>query len=389
MGSRVYVDRSNNGPRTNQTRGESRLREIRWTSLEVEKLETELTRREGDLKVAAEIGTTLLEKMRILEEENERLQSECAKHLESRNRRVYELDRKLSECAFEADDRVHQLKAEIAQLKSILAKERRSHLVTTTNLNRRVLTLEAENARLHGKINALHVAETVRRSEKSEHARQLKQVTDQLETTQQTLEYIEAEASAIAASNLQLKYDVETVTNERDRLREELKMKECEILAAQQDIDELRSQLQSKQNVITQLRETCVHLKDEVEEKQAQDSVSRTSTSEVSLMSELQECLILSPVCNFQEVLEEKDRLSERNSQLDIDLMSVKIELKRVEEQLMVAVHQKLELTKQLEEWQLDMAELVEKQISRKLSEEVKPRHMHMSYQAIQLTILK
>ena len=81
---------------------------------------------------------------------------------------------------------------------------------------------------------------------------------------------IDLQASAIVASNLQLKYDVETVTNERDRLREELKMKECEILAAQQDIDELRSQLQSKQNVITQLRETCVHLKDEVEEKQAQ-----------------------------------------------------------------------------------------------------------------------
>lgn len=63
---------------------------------------------------------------------------------------------------------------------------------------------------------------------------------------------------------------METVSNQRDCLQEELKLKESQLLTVQQEIDDQHEQLEAEQDVIAQLRETCIRLKDEVEEKQAQ-----------------------------------------------------------------------------------------------------------------------
>lgn len=90
MTSIFHLDQSNKAPRDIRLPLDERpangghWREMRWSSGDMEQLQAELTRREGDLHIAAEIGTTLLEKMRTLEEENERLQSECTQFFEVR-----------------------------------------------------------------------------------------------------------------------------------------------------------------------------------------------------------------------------------------------------------------------------------------------------------------
>ena len=89
MSSSFRIDGSNRAPCAVRSLLNERVdndgdkREIHWTS-EVEQLQDKLKMREGELQVAAQIGTTLLEKMRTLEEENERLQNERAKFFEVR-----------------------------------------------------------------------------------------------------------------------------------------------------------------------------------------------------------------------------------------------------------------------------------------------------------------
>ena len=69
---------------------------------------------------------------------------------------------------------------------------------------------------------------------------------------------------------MELKHNLETVTNQREYLQQQLKIRDSQLLTAQLEVDEQQQQLEAERSVVAQLREACIHLKDEVEEKQAQ-----------------------------------------------------------------------------------------------------------------------
>jgi septal ring factor EnvC (AmiA/AmiB activator) len=283
--------------------------------------------------------------------------------LQTCDRRTQELDRKITESADEADGRIRELEAEVKELK----REKRNYQNTRQKLNHRIASLEEGNARLLEELEAAKQQGLSVIKERNENEKQLKALKDNLEETKQFLHAAKAKLSAVTKTNLELKHDMETVTNQREFLQQQLKVKDGQLLTAQLEADETRQQLESERSIVAQLRERCSHLKDEIEEKQAQDSVIRTSTSDVSLMSEIQESFVSSPFGDYNQVAEERDKLLEKNSQLSYELSSAENELQRVEEQLMTVVRQKLELTKQLEEWQCDMTVLVEQQVAKEL----------------------
>ncbi|XP_044762671.1 bicaudal D-related protein homolog isoform X2 [Coccinella septempunctata] len=72
---------------------------------------------------------------------------------------------------------------------------------------------------------------------------------------------------------------------------------------------------------------------------------------------------------------QDRDIAIERKTKLEIELAKTRMDLMQANGQLMEAIQQKVELSQQLEQWQMDVQELLEEQVKNKLtSQEVKLR---------------
>ncbi|XP_067643440.1 bicaudal D-related protein homolog isoform X2 [Eurosta solidaginis] len=63
----------------------------------------------------------------------------------------------------------------------------------------------------------------------------------------------------------------------------------------------------------------------------------------------------------------ERDAANERRTKAEVDLARTRIDLMQANSQLLESIQQKVELSQQLEQWQMDMAELLEEQMRSKL----------------------
>lgn len=66
----------------------------------------------------------------------------------------------------------------------------------------------------------------------------------------------------------------------------------------------------------------------------------------------------------------DRDAAIERRTKAEVELAKNRVELMQANSQLLEAIQQKVELLQQLEQWQIDMHELIEEQMKNKLNNE-------------------
>lgn len=67
---------------------------------------------------------------------------------------------------------------------------------------------------------------------------------------------------------------------------------------------------------------------------------------------------------------QDRDAAIERRTKAEVELAKNRVELMQANSQLLEAIQQKVELLQQLEQWQIDMHELIEEQMKNKLNNE-------------------
>ncbi|KAG5866863.1 hypothetical protein JTB14_008770 [Gonioctena quinquepunctata] len=72
---------------------------------------------------------------------------------------------------------------------------------------------------------------------------------------------------------------------------------------------------------------------------------------------------------------EDRDAAVQRRTKVEVELAKTRVELMQANSQLLESIQQKVELSQQLEQWQMDMHELLDEQLKNKLSnQEIKMR---------------
>jgi coiled-coil domain-containing protein 64 len=72
---------------------------------------------------------------------------------------------------------------------------------------------------------------------------------------------------------------------------------------------------------------------------------------------------------SVQQARKDRDTAVERRTKAEVELAKNRVELMQANSQLLEAIQQKVELLQQLEQWQIDMHELIEEQMRNKLNE--------------------
>jgi coiled-coil domain-containing protein 64 len=65
---------------------------------------------------------------------------------------------------------------------------------------------------------------------------------------------------------------------------------------------------------------------------------------------------------------EDRDLAIQRKTKAEVELAKTRVELMQANSQLLEAIQQKVELSQQLEQWQMDMQELLDEQLKSKLT---------------------
>merc|ERR1712110_746243 len=72
----------------------------------------------------------------------------------------------------------------------------------------------------------------------------------------------------------------------------------------------------------------------------------------------------------IKKAWETRDAAVKRKNNTEIELARTRIDLMQVNSQLLEAIQQKVELSQQLDQWQVDMHELLEEQMVKKMRDE-------------------
>lgn len=92
---------------------------------------------------------------------------------------------------------------------------------------------------------------------------------------------------------------------------------------------------------------------------------------------------------NRDEILakaqKERDAANSKRTKAEIDLAKARVDLMQANSQLLEAIQQKVELSQQLEQWQMDMQELIDEQMKNKLRSSRKAKQQQQSPESITL----
>jgi BICD family-like cargo adapter len=78
----------------------------------------------------------------------------------------------------------------------------------------------------------------------------------------------------------------------------------------------------------------------------------------------------------------DRDTAVERRTKGEVELAKTRVELMQANGQLLEAIQQKVELLQQLEQWQIDMHELIEEQMKNKLNDSTRTQSPQRNVQS-------
>lgn len=133
-------------------------------------------------------------------------------------------------------------------------------------------------------------------------------------------------------------------------------------------------------SMLDQTRQTCNDQEDELRRRQDRimDLESKLSVCEVELESAIEErdharedashgSLAQDDVVT--QARADRDAAVARRTKVEVELAKTRVELMQANGQLLESIQQKVELSQQLEQWQMDMQELIDEQMRNKLND--------------------
>lgn len=133
-------------------------------------------------------------------------------------------------------------------------------------------------------------------------------------------------------------------------------------------------------SMLDQTRQSCVDQEDELRRRQDRimELESKLSVCEVELQSALEErdrarddashgSLAQDDVVT--QARADRDAAVARRTKVEVELAKTRVELMQANGQLLESIQQKVELSQQLEQWQMDMQELIDEQMRNKLND--------------------
>uniref|UniRef100_T1JL17 Uncharacterized protein n=1 Tax=Strigamia maritima TaxID=126957 RepID=T1JL17_STRMM len=145
---------------------------------------------------------------------------------------------------------------------------------------------------------------------------------------------------------------------------------EKEIAVTKDTVERMQRTLREKDDILKTKTEEIVDLSGKLTIKQAE-------LSSVEEERDLLRCDLKDTHLSRDEIVtkarEARDEAVARKHTLEVELAKTRIEMMNTNSQLIEAIQQKLELSQQLEQWQVDMEALLEQQMKKKLQERAKP----------------
>merc|ERR1712012_1020051 len=150
---------------------------------------------------------------------------------------------------------------------------------------------------------------------------------------------------------LKLEVQLHKTQENFERLERDLKKKEEESKARDNEIKDLLSKLTVTEVQLKAAEEERDTLKSDIENSEAGRDVL------------------------IKKAWETRDAAVKRKNNTEIELARTRIDVMQVNSQLMEAIQQKVELSQQLDQWQVDMQELLEEQMNRKMKQQQKGKN--------------
>ncbi|EDO41310.1 predicted protein [Nematostella vectensis] len=151
-------------------------------------------------------------------------------------------------------------------------------------------------------------------------------------------------------------YDTDELIEEVNHLKSELYEAHKDNDVLKDDIDDALHRLKLKDTEIARL---SAQLRDR------EQHISRLKEEKSRLLAEKGPDLALDMV--YQQALKEKEAALKREYEISQELEKLKRDAGRLDHQLIEAIQQKIELSEQLEEWQYDMAALIDEQVQKQM----------------------
>ncbi|XP_022251732.1 bicaudal D-related protein homolog [Limulus polyphemus] len=375
---------------------------------------SQLTQKENDIILAAQLGKALLENNDELSRENERLTEEYSFILEELEQEKYSLRRKLDALEGEYDTRVADLQTELNELRKELDEHKKFIKSTEMEKYQIVQELQDENQRLTEVLNQIDML----MEEKSELERRIQELVKEQERLNLSLE--DSSNQILILENNKKEQEEQCDWSKQfthssmgfhDDMDEDDELSPCTglTLPASEENWKFRQELV---DIYHQLRRVCEDLKrrkatlskdngnppspDDIQVHEMrigtitgvlqelklllQDLfVNHTKSisvqeAELTALKEERDCLrddmgntgmgkdeVVKKACDV------RDKAVSRKNAVEIELAKTRIDAMHISSQLMEAIKQKVELSQQVEQWQDDMQSLLDGQLKAKL----------------------
>ncbi|XP_078681996.1 BICD family-like cargo adapter 1 isoform X2 [Branchiostoma floridae x Branchiostoma belcheri] len=151
---------------------------------------------------------------------------------------------------------------------------------------------------------------------------------------------------------LQEKSDREGYAGSMERLQTELQSATLQLQELQQDMEEREGDIRDKEQELDDLRSKVLQ----------QEKHISALREEREMMTGGDEALL--------QALKDRDSAIEKQNSMEVELAKAKIDVMNLDSQLLEAIQQKISLSQQLEDWQVDMHTLLNKKVRAELQSE-------------------
>jgi len=148
--------------------------------------------------------------------------------------------------------------------------------------------------------------------------------------------------------------EVNLLLNQIEDLETDLASAKEQLKRLQEDFTNCSSDLELKTKYMNELEAKVASLEKDVEELKEEKETLSIICAEVTND-------------NYDRVLQDRKEAQERESELRKELEKANDDISKLDCQLMEAIQQKIELSEQLEDWQVDIAALIEEQVQKQM----------------------
>ncbi|XP_076364202.1 BICD family-like cargo adapter 1 [Tachypleus tridentatus] len=260
-------------------------------------MHAELSQKDNDLILAAQLGKALLEKNDELSKENERLTEEYSFMLEELEQEKYSLKRKLDALEGEYDTRVADLEIELNELRKELDEHKKFVVSTEKEKYEVVQELQDENQRLTEVLNQTTKSEELLCSQVESLHQQFNRRRSSLTDHVSQLEGLREEVDMLMEKKTELERRIQELIKEKERLNLSLEDSNNRILILDKHRKEQDQQIRNHKRDLEKLKQTNSELQDKLD-----SSIDRSSTTSFGQMSIYREIEMLSTGDEFSSL---------------------------------------------------------------------------------------